>query len=48
MCFGAMEASKANTEAYKSSVLYTLKMSEHYINEMAEHYGDEMAEHYSY
>jgi hypothetical protein len=34
MCFGAMQASKANTKVTKqNSVLYTLIMTDHYIDE---------------
>jgi hypothetical protein len=34
MCFGAMQASKANTKVTKqNSVLYTMIMTDHYIDE---------------
>jgi hypothetical protein len=33
MCFGAMQASKANTKVTKKSVLCTIKMTDHYIDE---------------
>jgi hypothetical protein len=40
MCFGAMQASKANTKITKKfSVLCTLKMVDHYIDEMADYYS---------
>jgi hypothetical protein len=39
MCFGAMQASKENTKVTKNSVLYTLKMADHYIDEMADYYN---------
>jgi hypothetical protein len=33
MCFGVMQASKANTKVTKKSVLCTIKMTDYYIDE---------------
>jgi hypothetical protein len=39
MCFGVMQANKANTKLAKNLVIYTLKMANHYSDEMIEYYS---------